>query len=425
VASRPSPREPDRDDALRVTDPPEPPGGLRIFGGCALGAAVLLLLALGGGLALGIAGRFSDPAGAGEGRDAPPAPGAAVAPLEPGPEGSPTPAADPLADLRARYRPGPQVTLESLVPSGRLLPAVSAQGVLTGRTVDTPWVVPGARLDAAAAPAAVAGGPVVSPAPTEDRSRPLTLLPRTPAAYQVAARDGRGGDQVLAYVVTFEGYPGHFRLPATIPTELGHIRAQGSEGATIRFALQAAVTPDGRTLRPGEVFRVRMMVRGEDDEGRVGAPTARDLEIRAVGAGDVEVTLAMDEPTDLDLYVVDPAGQTVYYGNRNVLSGGHLDLDANAGCSRNLGVDNEHVFWPAGRAPSGTYRVYAANYESCIGNRPVGYRVTVRACGETAVLRGRFPGAGSGRNCLNPAGADPSWCQEAVTFDVPPCPPPS
>ena len=95
------------------------------------------------------------------------------------------------------------------------------------------------------------------------------------------------------------------------------------------------------------------------------------------------------------------------------MSGGHLDLDANAACSSNVSVDNEHVFWPRGRAPAGTYRVNVAHWRSCIEGRSVAYRVTVRACGETVVLSGRFDGGGRTHTCdrrrrpgLVPGGSD-------------------
>lgn len=130
--------------------------------------------------------------------------------------------------------------------------------------------------------------------------------------------------------------------------------------------------------------------------------------------------MTMSLATDLDLYVTDPAGTTVYYGNDGGFSGGQLDLDANAACSGNLGVQAEHIFWPTGRAPAGTYSVRVAHFRSCIGGAAVDYRVTVRACGETVVLTGRFTGAGNGTSCTGRAG-DPGWCQEVVSFQLPSC----
>jgi hypothetical protein len=324
--------------------------------------------------------------------------------------------------MRYRYRPGPFVQVESMVPSGRLLPPATATDVLQGRTVDNPWIVPGAELRPSAMPGATAGGPQVWHDPSEDTSRPLTVLARTPARSLVGARDASGGTRVMAYLVDFVGYQGHFHLPATVQTELGAVQAGGSEGATIQFAVTAPVRPDGTSVQPGQRFGVTMRIAAVDEQGRVSAPVRRELSVIAVGAGDVEVTLTMGEPTDLDLYVTDPTGVTIYFGNASALSGGQLDLDANAACSSNVGVDNEHVYWPRGQAPAGTYRVNVAHWRSCIEGRPVSYRVTVSACGETVVLAGRFEGGSSTQTCdRRPTASDRSWCQEVVTFDVPPC----
>lgn len=396
--------------------------------GCGVGCLALALLGGALGIAVGAQRRLAgwggddaaedaDPATTGTGD---PAPGD---PLDPS-AGPPMRPADPRARMRDRYRPGPHVTVQSMVPSGRLLPATTPGNVVQGRTVDNPWIVPGAQLRPAPMPGASAGGPQVWHDAGVEPNRPLTVLARTPARVGVRARDAAGGTDVMAYLVSFVGYEGHFHLPATVQTELGRVQAGGSEGATVQFAVTAPVMPDGRSVQPGQRFEVTMRIAAVDDRGRVSAPIERRLSVIAVGAGDVEVTLTMEEPTDLDLYVTDPTGVTVYFGNTDAMSGGHLDLDANAACSSNVGVDNEHVFWPRGRAPAGTYRVNVAHFRNCIEGRSVAYRVTVRACGETVVLAGRFDGGGRTQTCdRRPGPGDRGWCQEVVTFDVPPCGP--
>ncbi len=297
--------------------------------------------------------------------------------------------------------------------------------VVAGRTVDTPWIVPGSELSPSPAPAPSPGGPRVSHPPSAPIHGPLTVVTRTPSRVQVHARDASGGTAVTAYLVEMVGYPGHFRLPATAPTELGAVSATGSDGATLHFAILTPTRPfGGGVAGAGETFPVTLRIAAVDPEGRVSEFITRQLVVTAVGAGDVEVTLTMGEPTDLDLYVSDPTGTTIYYGNSRAGSGGHLDLDANAACSSNVGVDNEHIYWPAGRAPAGTYRVHVAHWRNCIQGRAVTYRVTVRACGETAVLSGQFEaGAGNGERCFSARPDDRAWCQEVVTFDVPPCAP--
>ena len=129
----------------------------------------------------------------------------------------------------------------------------------------------------------------------------------------------------------------------------------------------------------------------------------------------------MTEATDLDLYVVEPTGVAVYYRNTSSFTGGHLDLDANAACNSNVGVNNEHIYWPRGRAPAGTYAVRVANYTSCINGNHVDYQVTVRNCGDVAVFAGGFDGFGNRSQCTTSQGQDPTWCHDVVSFVVTPC----
>jgi hypothetical protein len=290
-----------------------------------------------------------------------------------------------------------------------------------GRSADTPWIVHGARFEPAAPPSSsTQPAPRCGHAPGEPVDRPLTILAGVPAEARVRAADASGGTGVTSYAVAFDGYRGHFVLPATVPTELGIVSAGGSDGATVRFTIGAPIRPDGSIATHGDPFRATVRIAAIDDGGRISPWVTRELSVLPVGTGDVEVTLTMSEATDLDLYVTDPTGTTIYFGNTVGVSGGHLDLDANAACSGNLGINNEHTFWDRGRAPRGTYTVRVANYESCIDGRQVDYRVTVRNCGETVVLSGRFSGHGQAERCLM-GGQDPSWCQDVVSFVVPPC----
>jgi hypothetical protein len=335
-----------------------------------------------------------------------------------------TPAAqlDPLTEMRRRYVPGPHVRVEGMIPSDR---AYRAQGAVSpwqsARSADTPWLVLGAtyQRDAAPGPSAVSA-PTILHAPSEPVSRPIDLIPQVPVVARVAAADGTGGPDVMHYLVSFDGYPGHFSLPVRVQTELGPVAAGGSEGAAIRFTIGSAQRPDRSFLRRGESYLATMRIQAVDSGGRVSAPVVRQVNVLPLGQGDLEVAMSMSLATDLDLYVTDPAGATVYYGNTGGFSGGQLDLDANAACAGNMGVQAEHVFWPQGQAPAGNYSVRVAHYESCVGGQPVDYRVTVRACGETVVLTGRFTGMGNGQSCTGRAG-DPTWCQEVVTFQLPSC----
>jgi hypothetical protein len=71
------------------------------------------------------------------------------------------------------------------------------------------------------------------------------------------------------------------------------------------------------------------------------------------GVGDIAFRLQWDGPADLDLLVVEPSGEKVWFGARRSSTGGVLDVDCNfvTICPHPI----ENVFWAKGTAPTGTY----------------------------------------------------------------------
>jgi uncharacterized protein YfaP (DUF2135 family) len=138
-----------------------------------------------------------------------------------------------------------------------------------------------------------------------------------------------------------------------------------------------------------------------DPSGRIGPYARLATTVASVGTGDVQVTLSWDADSDVDLHVVDPAGDEVFYANRRSASGGELDLDSNAGCAIDS-VRNENITWPVGRAPRGSYTVRVDYWSSC-GVPQTNYTVRVNNGGSVQIFSGSFTGggdqggAGSGR----------------------------
>ena len=77
--------------------------------------------------------------------------------------------------------------------------------------------------------------------------------------------------------------------------------------------------------------------------------------------GDVEVTLQWENYNDLDLYCQEPSSEILYHGHKNSQSGGVYQFDMNAGGNK-TNTPMEHVYWPSGVAPSGTYSVWVHYY---------------------------------------------------------------
>jgi hypothetical protein len=129
-----------------------------------------------------------------------------------------------------------------------------------------------------------------------------------------------------------------------------------------------------------------------DLSGVVGPYARLSTTVTTVGTGDVQVTLSWDADSDVDLHVIDPAGEEIYYAHRLSASGGELDLDSNAGCSID-GVRNENITWPVGRAPRGTYTVRVDYWSNC-SVPSTNYTVRVNVGGNVQIFTGAFTGAG-------------------------------
>jgi uncharacterized protein YfaP (DUF2135 family) len=126
--------------------------------------------------------------------------------------------------------------------------------------------------------------------------------------------------------------------------------------------------------------------------GAVGAYSAVQTQRLEASTGDVQVSVSWDAASDVDLHVLDPRGEEIFYGNPTSASGGALDLDSNAACSID-NKNNENIRWPTGRAPGGTYTVRLDYWSSC-SVASTNYVVTVNNGGVTQTFRGTLTGAG-------------------------------
>eukprot|EP00996_Jenningsia_fusiforme_P000968 NODE_1882_length_1370_cov_23.903104_g1703_i0.p1 GENE.NODE_1882_length_1370_cov_23.903104_g1703_i0~~NODE_1882_length_1370_cov_23.903104_g1703_i0.p1 ORF type:complete len:249 (+),score=55.99 NODE_1882_length_1370_cov_23.903104_g1703_i0:51-749(+) len=76
--------------------------------------------------------------------------------------------------------------------------------------------------------------------------------------------------------------------------------------------------------------------------------------------GELRVSLMWNDPSDLDLHVVPPSGERIYFGHKESLCGGWLDVDMNATGGGASLEPVENVIWAS--SPSGHYRVKVVNY---------------------------------------------------------------
>jgi subtilisin family serine protease len=105
-------------------------------------------------------------------------------------------------------------------------------------------------------------------------------------------------------------------------------------------------------------------------------------------SGDVQILLSWNNYNDLDLICTDPSGESVFFRNRNVSSGGQLEIDMNVEYPDSK-TPIENIFWPPGTAPSGTYNVYVLYYKNhphTINETP--YSIKVKYSGKSNEYKG-------------------------------------
>jgi len=117
-----------------------------------------------------------------------------------------------------------------------------------------------------------------------------------------------------------------------------------------------------------------------------GRPPCWGVEDTSVGTGDVQVTLTWQTNDDIDLYVTDPNGDTVYFYNDVVASGGELDRDNT--CSDFVLGRPENIFWPQDGAPQGSYVVKVNYFGPCGDVHPVNWTVRVVNEGNVQTFNG-------------------------------------
>ena len=75
---------------------------------------------------------------------------------------------------------------------------------------------------------------------------------------------------------------------------------------------------------------------------------------------DVRASLLWNNRNDLDLHVIPPSNEEIYYAHKQSRCGGWLDVDMNVRGETTKPVEN--IRWAKGEAPKGRYKVFVQNY---------------------------------------------------------------
>jgi len=125
-----------------------------------------------------------------------------------------------------------------------------------------------------------------------------------------------------------------------------------------------------------------------DGQGQTGEYHEVTVAVIQSGVGDVKITLSFEPTHDLDLHVFEPSGAEISYRRKTSASGGRLDLDSGSNCTPSRS-NAENIFWPAGAAPAGEYRVTVQDFEQCAPGG-IDFSVRVENGGRVDTYRNRF-----------------------------------
>lgn len=139
----------------------------------------------------------------------------------------------------------------------------------------------------------------------------------------------------------------------------------GPQADVTAAAFEASVEPvvavAGLPNRDGMLARIGMPAAGQRGPGGFGGEVGRRLARAGAASGAIQVALSWENFNDIDLHVIAPSGERIFFAHRRSRCGGTLDVDMNA-----HGPDSrepvENVFWPLDAAPPGEYEVLVHHY---------------------------------------------------------------
>jgi len=225
-----------------------------------------------------------------------------------------------------------------------------------------------ARLSAQGSAAQVLTAPAPAPAggPALGLGANAVIIPGGTNQVRVQAAS------LLAHVlVSAVGYEGHLDVALGTPTN----------NVVVLLEFTQSLAQD-----------LTLSVQAVDVSGAVGPATTLPLQTLAAGTGEVQVNLSWDTLVDLDLHVVQPDGEEVYWDHTKAASGGTLDVDSNTACQIDA-RNNENIYWPTGKAPRGDYKVRVDYWSNC-GQPLVNWVVRVVVKGQATVYAGNLTGIG-------------------------------
>jgi hypothetical protein len=196
--------------------------------------------------------------------------------------------------------------------------------------------------------------------------------------------EGGGGTGQESYELAAYFYARHATLACTAVGKKGYFFFIGDEGFYPKVSREQVARLVGDTLpldldastvfrelrQKFHVYFIYPRATWQERRENIDAEIrTRVLEAGGMHGGiDIRASLLWNNRNDLDLHVVTPAGEHIYYANKRATCGGELDVDRNVRGETTKPVENTR--WAKGTARPGKYKVYVQNYRSTRLPRP-------------------------------------------------------
>lgn len=202
---------------------------------------------------------------------------------------------------------------------------------------------------------------------------------------QINVSASEGATEVIVGV---KGIGGYFTVPLA---QNRNGEERGAMAGTMEANMQLLIG-----LLASENFEIAFAV--SDGQGNFSPYQYLPVNIMEAGIGLLKVSLSWDQENDVDLHLVEPNGEHIYYGNRSSSNGGQLDLDSNAGCSID-NINNENIFYEDDASvtiPYGEYEVLVDLWSKCNITAETHYTIVVYYGSQViATTQGSNPSSGT------------------------------
>jgi hypothetical protein len=241
--------------------------------------------------------------------------------------------------------------------------------------------------------------------------RPLGHTPLA-ASMEVAGAELKKGEGTRMLLVLTDGMDTCKGNPGEMATALTrNLDLYGGGVDLICLGVPAAEMAQLR-LHKRETLKIHEVEKGADlqrvifkavedsGEGHAKREVIKRIEGAKAKRGPLEIALVWHNKNDLDLHVIPPSKEEIFYKHKKSKCGGEQDVDMNVDLKGASKRPVEHVVW-AKKAPAGKYQVWVHHYQNHGGSDckdPTHFVVTVQTKEALKIFRGEVSFKGTDKS---------------------------